>query len=506
MLGCDEVVWVAGAAPPPWLAASGLPSDATGFVRVGTTLQVDGHPDLFAVGDCAAFEPALAKAGVFAVRQGPVLARNLRAHLSGKHLRPYRPQRDFLALLNLGDGSALGTKWGLAAEGRSVFALKDRIDRRFVRRFQALGPGGVPGRGFAAMHEMAEVPCGGCAAKVGATPLARALARLGVPSDDAVVLGLGAGDDVAAVETRSGEVVVASLDSFRAFTNDPWLVGRIAAVHAASDLFAKGVAPRFALADVTVPDEHAEETLFQVLAGARAALDGGGVTLVGGHTTLGADLAVGFAVWGSTPDRDGLLRLGGLQAGDLLLLTKALGTGVLWRADMLGEARGAWMEAAANAMARSNAEAGRIAREVRASACTDVTGFGLAGHLAAMLRASKACARVELDSLPLLPGVRECLARGVRSTFHPENARLARALAVDRGAPLHPVLDALFDPQTSGGLLFGVAVDQADRAIARLREAGDTDAAVIGEVLPPRADGVLFEVVAHSRRAGARVQ
>jgi selenide,water dikinase len=143
-LACDEIVWVAGAAAPAWLAATPLPHDDAGFVRVRPTLQVVDHDDLFAVGDCAAFAPALPKAGVYAVRQGPVLARNLRAQLARLGaadrgtgaLAAYRPQRDFLALLNVGDGTAIGAKWGLPFEGRPVFKLKDWIDRRFVRRFQ----------------------------------------------------------------------------------------------------------------------------------------------------------------------------------------------------------------------------------------------------------------------------------------------------------------------------------------------------------------------------------
>ncbi len=499
-LVCDEVVWVAGATAAAWLAATPLPHDDAGFVRVHPTLQVVGHDDVFAVGDCAAFDPPLPKAGVYAVRQGPVLARNLRAHIARREnavapsraLRRYRPQRDFLALLNVGDGTAIGAKWGLPAEGRPVFALKDWIDRRFVERFQVLAPDGTRTAAFPAMTAMADVPCGGCAAKVGATPLTRALARLGVPDDDAVVLGLAEADDVAAVATADGAVVVASVDAIRAFTDDPWLVGRVAAVNAASDLWAKAVAPRFALAQVTLrasDAERSEETLFQVLAGARAAFDAEGITLVGGHTVAGDELSVGFAVWGDAPGRDALLRQTGLAPGDHLILTKPLGTGVLWRADMLGEARGEWIEAAVASMGRSNASASRVARSVAASAGTDVTGFGLAGHLAALLRASGVHARIDLARVPMLPGARECLARGVRSTFHAENARIRPELRFARDADTHPARDILFDPQTSGGLLFGVAPERSADAVARLREGGDDRAAVIGEIAAKTEDG-----------------
>jgi selenide,water dikinase len=138
-LPADLVVWATGAAPLPFLARSPLPHDDAGFLRVRPTLQVERHDELFAAGDCAtlASAPWVPKAGVYAVRQGPVLDANLRALLAGHRLRLFRPQRHFLSLLNLGDRRALAAKWGLVAVGGWVWRLKDRIDRRFVERFAA---------------------------------------------------------------------------------------------------------------------------------------------------------------------------------------------------------------------------------------------------------------------------------------------------------------------------------------------------------------------------------
>ncbi len=490
-LACDAVVWVAGAAAGPLFRDSGLPTDAAGFLRVGPTLQVVGHPELFAAGDCASLDGhALPKAGVYAVRAGPVLEDNLRRVAAGREPRAWRPQRDYLVLLNTADGAALGEKWGIAFGGRRVFDGKDRIDRRFVERFQVLGDDGAPRPGFPEMAGMDadEMPCGGCAAKVGAAALAEAPGRLPPADDPAVVMGLGAPDDAAAVATPRGDLVVASLDAFRAFTDDPWLVGRVAAVNAASDLWAKGVAPRFALAQVQVPDaesDRADEVLWQVLAGARAAFDPEGVTLVGGHSTTGPDLQVGFAVQGFGEGPDSLLRQGGLRPGDRLLLTKPLGTGVLLHADMRGLARGPWIEAAVASMLRSNAAAARVARAHGASAATDVSGFGLAGHLLEMLRAAKASARLGLGAVPLLPGAASLLARGLRSTFHAQNEEgQAAGAVVDTEAACPEELAALFDPQTSGGLLLGVPADRADAALDSLHAAGDAAATCIGEVVP----------------------
>jgi selenide,water dikinase len=138
----DAVIWATGAASHPLFRESNLPTDPRGFVMTRSTLQIDGHDELFAVGDCATLieHPDTPKAGVYAVRQGPILTRNLRAALDGQSLGTYVPQRDFLTLLNLGDGTALGTKWGLSFEGRWVMELKDRIDRRFMSRFRPDGP------------------------------------------------------------------------------------------------------------------------------------------------------------------------------------------------------------------------------------------------------------------------------------------------------------------------------------------------------------------------------
>lgn len=510
MLPCDLAIWATGPAPPVLLAASPLPLDAAGFVQVRSTLQVVGHDDLFAVGDCAALveHPWVRRSGVYAVRQGPVVDANLRARLAGRSPAPYRPQRDFLMLLNLGERRALGAKWGVPARGAGVWRLKDWIDRRFMRRFQVLDPldpSGAPAPDFPSPESMGmeEMPCGGCAAKVGASPLARALARLPEPTPDAsVLLGLGTPDDAAALELPRGDIVLATVDAFRAFADDPWLVGRVAAVNAASDVFAKGGRPRHALALVNVPEEdpgRAEEVLYQVLAGIRAALDPLRISLVGGHTTVGEDLYVGLSISGDIPAASEIRGLAGLRPGDALILSRALGTGVLLAADMRGLARGRWVQAAYAAMLRPNEDAARIACAAGARACTDVSGFGLAGHLDEMLRASGVSAVLDAAALPAFEGALELLLRGVKSTAHEGNAAGRRAIAVDAALRDHPEVELLFDPQTSGGLLFGIPAERASSVVSALRTAGDGRAAVIGDVVEPRADGAWFAVSAGTR-------
>ena len=487
----DLVVWVAGAAPHGLARDSGLPTEDRGFVRIDDQLRVVGRSDLFAVGDCAVLDswPGCPRAGVHAVRQGPVLAANLAASLRGARLETYSPQRDFLTLLNLGDGRAIGARNGLALDSRVAFALKDRIDRRFMQRFQVLQPDGTPSPPFdAALPPMPVMAlgCGGCAAKVGATPLSRALGRLPPQDDPDIVMGLDPPDDAVALR-RGGETLLASVDAFPAFTDDPWLVGRVAARNAISDLQAKGVAPRLALAHVAVPeDADPEEALFQVLSGVRHELDALGCTLGGGHTTVGSRLHVGLSVIGFTASPAGLVPKGGARPGDVLVLSDALGTGVLFHADMAGRAAGPWVLAAIEGMLRDNGEAARIAIAAGARGMTDVTGFGLAGHLGELLEASGTGARLDLATLPVLPGVMGLLQRGERSTFHHQNVASMRSFEHTEGPADDPTVDLLADPQTAGPLLLAVPPAAVEGLLSALRAAGHPHATAIGRVTPWR--------------------
>jgi selenide,water dikinase len=181
------------------------------------------------------------------------------------------------------------------------------------------------------------------------------------------------------------------------------------------------------------------------------------------------------------------LALRGARPGDDLVLTKPLGTGVVLAAHMRGLARGAWLEQAIASMLRPNAEAARAARAAGAGAATDVSGFGLAGHARELARASGLAAELRLGALPALAGARELLARGVRSTFHEQNARAGPSLAIEGAAQSDPALELLFDPQTSGGLLMALPTGRSQQAVRSLREAGDASAAAIGSLREPRA-------------------
>ena len=502
----DAVLWVTSASTPQWPGACGLDVDEQGFIRVDECLRSTSHPQVFAAGDVASMPDPRPKSGVFAVRQGPVLHHNLVAAATGQKLKPYRPQKNFLGLISTGDANAVASRGGWSAEGPWLWKIKDWIDQRFMRMFNELpqmpaeqAPQVASGLADeAALRELAQVPmrCGGCGAKVGAGVLSRALQRLPVGKRDDVLLGREQADDAAMLQVPAGKLLVQSVDYFRAFLDDNFTFGRIAANHALGDLFAMGAEPQSALAIATVPygrEEKVEQDLYELLAGAQQELAQAGAVLAGGHSSEGAELAFGLSVNGLV-DPDKALRKGGLTPGDVLILSKPLGTGTLMAADMRQRARGRWIDAAIEHMLQSNQAAATILQAHGARACTDITGFGLVGHLLEMLDASRCNARLQLSALPLLDGALDTLAMGITSSLQPANLRLRRAVEVEQAQLDQPAYPLLFDPQTAGGLLAGIPAAQAQACVSALQAAGYRAAAVLGEVQALDAQGPLIRV------------
>ena len=493
-IAADEVLWTAEARPPAWLQSSGLPVDDAGFVKVDEMLRVEGSAEIFAAGDIAAFGPRpLPKSGIYAVRAGPVLAENIRRVLTGRRLAPYRPQRNAMYLISTGGGDAVGTRNGVTFAGSWVWRWKDWIDRRFMQRFNALPEMALelPETAYALADTEAvkaisaiAMRCGGCGAKVGATALSRALSGLEPARREDVLVGLDAPDDAAIVDTGGPRLAVHTVDYFRAIVDDPYLFGKIAANHALGDIFAMGAEPQSALAIATLPyglEAKVEADLGAMMLGANETLRKAGCALVGGHTSEGAELALGFSVNGLV-ERGRVLRKSGMMPGDALILTKPIGTGTLLAADMRGKAKARWVMAAIAHMTQSNAAAATIVRAHAATAATDVTGFGLLGHLVEMLKASGVDATLELARVPLLEGVREMLSLGIFSSMQPQNIRLRRTIRNLDEASRAALYPALFDPQTAGGLVASVPADQADACLAALHAAGYAEAAMIGTV------------------------
>lgn len=481
-IAASFTVGTAGARPHGWLAGTGL-TLSNGFVAVDSELR-SSDPAIYAVGDCAHLPTPRPKAGVFAVREAPVLYHNLRADLTGGRRRRYTPQRDYLKLISLGGKSAVADKYGGRLEGAWLWRWKDRIDRRFMDKFTHLPRMPAPALPRPVADGVAEALgdkplCGGCGAKVGGGTLASVLASL--PAADRNDILRGAGDDAAVLRVGDAEQVITT-DHLRAFTDDAWVMARIAAVHALGDIWAMGAAPQAALATVILPRmSQAMQTawLAEIMAAAAGVFTGAGAEIVGGHSSLGSELTIGFSVTGLLDAP--AITLAGAQPGDALILTKPIGSGTILAAEMALQARGEWVAAAFASMAVPQGAAAACLRG--AHAMTDVTGFGLAGHLMGLCRASGVSANLNMASIPLLDGAEALAAHGIRSTLYPENRRIS----ADMSLPGGPATDLLFDPQTAGGLLAAVAGETAGRTLRDLQSAG-YPAVRIGQI----ADGSPF--------------
>ncbi|MES1022881.1 selenide, water dikinase SelD [Gloeocapsa sp. BRSZ] len=497
---CDRIFWVTQASAPKWLRESGLATDAAGFVQVNDNLQSISHPDVFAAGDVATMiHHPRPKAGVFAVRQGKPLFENLQRRLLEKPLKPYKPQKQYLSLIGTGNGKAIAARGSFGfGPSQLLWRWKDWIDRRFMERFSNLpemkqgdrnqnnsllisSPNPSP-----LTPRPSTMRCAGCGSKVGSTVLARVLQRIEQPlvNHQDILIGLDAPDDAAVVQVPANLAMVHTIDYFRALINDPYLFGQISANHCLSDIFAMGAVPQSALAIATLPyalETKVAETLFQLLSGAVKVLAEANTPLVGGHTTEGAELAFGLSCNGLVhPDQ--LLRKSGMQPSQVIILTKALGTGTLFAAQMRQKAKGKWLDSAIASMLLSNAAAATCFLEHGATACTDITGFGLIGHLIEMVQASGVAVELQLSAIPVLDGAIATTQQGIVSSLHSENMRVSRYISNLNQVETHPCYPLLFDPQTSGGLLATFPHQKANDCLAALQKLGYCDCRIIGEV------------------------
>ncbi len=496
-----RILMATQASAPPWLKQSGLPVNPDGFVRVTGKLLVENETGLFAGGDCIHFSPApLKKAGVYAVRQGRVLEYNIRAFFNGQcALKTFYPKKNVLSLIAIGDHKALVhqdsaslLRWLWPS---LLWTVKDGIDRRFMQRFQARTFSMKPKYFNKVMPtpQTTLVPedwesntCGGCGSKLAASTLALSLNKLNIPKDDTVLLGVDAGEDCALTRFSEHSLCLQSIDQFRAFISDPYLLGQIATQHALSDVYAMGGDAKTAQVGLTLVaanNKIQQEDVFQVMSGVLDILTKSAASLVGGHTGEGAELAISIAVQGEVaPER--VLRKQLTQAGNCLILTKPIGTGVVFAANMLAQANGRLVDEVLSSMLQSNKIAMEVIKSFAVSGCTDITGFGLLGHAFEMLGKNNDHAlgiKINYKSIPLFDGVGELFEKGYFASLASKNhASLSSVLSADVSVQNFP---ALFDPQTSGGLLFSVPSHQTDDCLRALYRNSVSRSRVIGEVL-----------------------
>ncbi len=452
----DRTVLCTPAAPPDWPAAAGLDTANGGFIAVNRYLQSTSHPDVFAAGDVAEMvDDPRPKAGVYAVRQAPTLHHNIERWRHGQPLQPLRLQRRFLSLLSLGEQRATGSRNGLSFTGHWVWRWKDRIDRKFMAALNDFRPG----MGTTSGNEESSEPmhCAGCGSKLGPELLRDSLQTLPRVTREAVLPALGRAEDASLWTPTQGLQIVQSVDGFRAFSEDLYQLGQVCVQHALSDLYAMNATPVSAQVWTNLAFCHPrlqQGDFRQLMTGIAEALVANDCVLAGGHSTEGLETHVSVTANGEVaPDQ--IWRKTGARPGDWLVLTKPLGTGVILAADMTGDAPAEAMRAAWAGMLQSNRQAWQHLQILHPHAVTDVTGFGLLGHLLEMLDGTALEAELRAEAIPALPGALDLLQAGWQSSLVPQLLPL-----LNRCRTGH-LLDAphtrlLLDPQTSGGLLAAV--------------------------------------------------
>lgn len=479
-IDADIVIWATHASAPELFDQFDLAKDDRGFLMTGPTLQSIDDDRIFVVGDSGTMKDAnLDKAGVYAVRQGPVLTKNIRLLLENRTLSHYDPQKNYLKIVNVGDGTAISQHLGRSFYGKLQWWMKDRIDVKFMKMYQDYKP--MPMKPPKVSE--AEMRCLGCGGKVGGQTLSGVMDELGIEDNDNVIIGLNNPDDAAVVKTTGNQVTVTT-DFFAAPLTDPYLIGRIAALNSLSDLFVMGAQPTAALTIVQLPEGHPRaqsRLMLELMAGAKQEMDVAGASIVGGHTIEGPRIVMGFTVLGNqlvAPSAKSNLR-----AGDRLILSKPIGSGVMLAALMQCKLRGELFLPLIDTMMLRNQIALRLIQEQGVSAVTDVTGFGLAGHLLEMLSASQLGAELHLSDVRAIEGAKELVDEGIESTLAPENRWREPQIDVSETLKNSSTYKLLFDPQTCGGLLLGVRPESEKGVLELLENDGFSETCVIGDVV-----------------------
>ena len=332
--------------------------------------------------------------------------------------------------------------------------------------------------------------CAGCGAKVGAGTLAKILTELPVKSDPALLVGFDTSDDACVYKIDEHTAVIQTLDFFPPIVDDPRMFGRIAACNALSDVYAMGGEPKLALNIMTVTKDMSEETIREILRGGYEKAYEADTIICGGHTIHDESPKYGLSVTGFA-DPANILKNSTARPGDVLILTKPLGIGILTTASKAGMVDASVTERIMAQMATLNRASRDNMIKYDIHSCTDVTGFSLMGHSYEMAAGSGTTLHIKADSVKYHPEALEPAKMG----FIPDGAYKNRDYVGDRYATAHPVdralLDIFFDPQTSGGLLISVAQKDADSLLADLLY--HTDAAIIGYVTEKQGTELIIE-------------
>ncbi len=484
-----------------WIKDSGFPLDGNGRILTKKTLQVLNHPELFAVGDCGVIKDhPRPSSGVWAVRSAKPLAKNLERINKGLKLKEWKPQRKAIQLLDINSinmESKAFMSWGELMIGPFNFLsrLKESIDQKFISKLYLFKD--IDSAMFAKKDMM---KCRGCAAKLAFTPLSSALNKLDLiesSKDDSINIGI----------LNSSKTLIQSVDGFPSLISDAWLNGRLLAFHSCSDIWACGGSVISAQSVVnlpSLPNDLQQELLFQVLEGINSALTIQGAKLIGGHTlesrnipeepfSLGIESSL--TVNGIIDDNHNFWSKGGMKKGDQILISRPLGTGIIFSAFMNGHVKPYILDSVLKEMNKSQHETVNYINQLTnlypsskiINACTDITGFGLLGHLSEMLESTNSYQLkmdleplkiiLEPDRIPVYDGVKELLDKGFESTLAPSNEIFLKNIEGDKNLRFeliyndfvsnrsfyNAMLKILVDPQTCGPLVISCSSIYAEK-------------------------------------------
>ncbi|MFT6389278.1 MAG: selenide,water dikinase [Cellvibrionaceae bacterium] len=477
-LSIDQSIWCTPATAPTWPKVAGLDVDASGFIAVNEFLQSTSHNDVFACGDVATMvKSPRPKAGVFAVRSAPFLVKNLRAAFNQQTMTPLTLQTDFLSLISLGGKNAVGQRGWLSLKGKWVWRWKDKIDQKFMALFF---------KNLPTMPTMVNEPmhCAGCGSKIGPELLSETLKELNVFPNENFDTDLTQTEDAAVAAVIDTTSLLQSIDGFRAFTDDYYKLGIATTHHAINDLYAMGLQPTSAQLWANLKFGHPrliKRDFTRLMQGVTETLLHHETTLVGGHSTQGLETHLALVVNGVGESR---WQKNALQEGDWLLLNKALGSGIILAADAQGAASPDSIKILWCNLLLSNRPFFSALKNKEIHAATDVSGFGLIGHLLEMLKGTPYSIKIKMDDIPLMNSVLKLSRQGFESTLTPQLMPMLNQC--DIGNTDLATVKCLLDPQTNGGLLVSVSPELGREIIAR------TNAVKVGEAYRAEEDAKIF--------------
>ena len=342
----------------------------------------------------------------------------------------------------------------------------------------------------------------GCASKIDQAFLKQVLKDLPAVNDPRVLVGIPAGDDAGVYDMGDGTALVQTVDVFTPSVDDPYAFGQVAAANSVSDIYAMGGTPMTAVSVLGFPVRKVpDETMSQILSGGIDKMNEAGVAIIGGHSINDSEIKAGFAVTG-TIETDKIVTNAAAKPGDVLILTKPLGTGIVAFASQIGRAKAESAEATAKSMTTLNKTASQLMVKFGAHACTDVTGFSLMGHLAEMALSSGVDVEIIWDDIPLFPGVLEYVAAGILPGAIERNKESCGDRIVADESLTQEMVDMCYDAQTSGGLLIAIAESDAEDILKALHKDGISVAAIVGRVLA-KGSGLVHIKTSGSRKIPA---